>query len=613
MATYQVQVGDTVNAIANRFGVPASMVKGYRSNDPNVILPGETLDIGSLPGPVVSAPIPGVSSPQALGISAPGTPAPNATSVATGKPVYGPDAPPVPVTQPVATAPVTQPAPVIQPAPVTQPVVSKKAQSLAPKPQEQPQDLNSLVQSLATSNPELAQQLLTAMGGDTTTGDFLSKYGIDPAKVQSGFQTSPTTTVADLVKQVMTATGLPDVSASIGNISKEIETLENERDDKIRALQDNPFNSAGTKEKQIQIIKDKYEQLVSNRTNRLTLMQNAYSQARQEAQFAVSTAIGIYDKNRTFDANQLENYLTHAEKAQAAEAKLNEKDYQVITLKDEYGNDYTRIFDKKAGKFTDGGGVSIGGGVTVGGQDSSLAPGTSATGVKDLVQVGQILSSSFTSKFQQTQFLKTMNQLAAQGNMQGLAEHIFARAIDNIGDAAERKNVTGRYEMVKRLNRIQDLLTGYKQAGGETSFFKGNIQDIKQRFGQVGDKNLASIGVAIANAIDEITRFRTGAALSTQEEKFYQKILPGTWKSSDLNTAIITGLRDSLAYDVDNALRRQLTSEGYAKVSKALTDTESPIDQNQASAVTTSPKIGDTKVVNGFPYVQVEGGWKLQK
>ena len=644
MATYQVQVGDTVTSIANRFGVPTSAVKGFRSNDPNVILPGETLEVGAPAAPV--APVPGVSSPQALGMPqpapiatpapVPGTPAPNATLVTTGKPVYMPppvQTAPASVQTPSATTPAPTSATPSAPV-VTQPqnnqgttLVQAPGTSATPpattSADTSATDINALMQRLSESNPDLAKELLSAMGGDTS-GDFLKNYGIDPEKVKVGFETAPTSTLPELINQVMQATGLSDVRTNINSISFEIETLANERDEKIRGLQDNPFNSAGTKEKQIQMVTDQYEQKIANRVNRLTLMQNAYTQARQEAQFAVSTAIGLYDKNRQFNQDQLDTYLDQVEKAREAEAKLvqsqqeradklNEKDYQVITLKDEYGNDYTRIFDKKKGTFTDGGGgASIGPGVTVGNQNSSLSIGNNAGSVKDLVQVGQILSSSFTNKFQQTQFLKTMRQLEAQGNVQGLAEHIFARAIDNIPDSAERKNINGRYEMVKRLNRIQDLLTGYKQAGGETSFFKGNIQDIKQRFGQVGDKNLASIGVAIANAIDEITRFRTGAALSAEEEKFYQKILPGTWKSSELNTAIIGGLRDSLAYDVDNSLRRQLTSEGYALVSKALTDTKSPIDQNQAPAVTTGPKEGDTKVVNGYPYMRVKGGWQLQ-
>ena len=387
MATYQVQVGDTVNAIANRFGVPAQMVKGYRSNDPNVILPGETLDIGTLPAPV---PTPGVSSPQALGTQ----PAPNATSVATGKPVYMP--PTAPVAPPVApTAPLAQTMPptlasapsapqTAQPFTTTTPeqtAAHMKAQSLIP--QQQPQDLNSLVQSLAQSNPELAQQLLGAMGGTDTSGDFLKQYDIDPEKVKKGFETSPTNMLPQLIRQVMEATGLHNVLSNINNISKEIEDLSNERDDKIQQINDNPFNSAGTKEKQAQILMDKYEQKISNRVNRLTLMQNSYSQARQEAQFAVSTAIGLYDKQRTFDYQMIQDSLDREEKAMEATRKLGEKDLQFVSGT---ANQPSGIFDRKTGTFIPAGGGKggVGGGMAVGSSVGQLQLATAKANV-DLI------------------------------------------------------------------------------------------------------------------------------------------------------------------------------------------------------------------------------------
>lgn len=49
--THTVQAGDTVSAIARRYGVPTSSVTGYRSGNANVINPGEVLNIGSAPTP----------------------------------------------------------------------------------------------------------------------------------------------------------------------------------------------------------------------------------------------------------------------------------------------------------------------------------------------------------------------------------------------------------------------------------------------------------------------------------------------------------------------------------------------------------------------------------
>ncbi|MCI6532175.1 MAG: GH25 family lysozyme [Bifidobacterium animalis] len=52
--TYVVQPGDTLSAIAARFGVGINAISGYRSGDPNVIYPNEVLTIGGTPTPASS-------------------------------------------------------------------------------------------------------------------------------------------------------------------------------------------------------------------------------------------------------------------------------------------------------------------------------------------------------------------------------------------------------------------------------------------------------------------------------------------------------------------------------------------------------------------------------
>jgi len=49
MAQYVVKSGDTLSAIARKLGVSIDKISGYRSGDPNLIYPGETLTIGEAP------------------------------------------------------------------------------------------------------------------------------------------------------------------------------------------------------------------------------------------------------------------------------------------------------------------------------------------------------------------------------------------------------------------------------------------------------------------------------------------------------------------------------------------------------------------------------------
>lgn len=53
--TYTVQAGDTLSGIAAKFGVSTSQISGYRSGNPNLIYPGETLTIGGTAAPTQSA------------------------------------------------------------------------------------------------------------------------------------------------------------------------------------------------------------------------------------------------------------------------------------------------------------------------------------------------------------------------------------------------------------------------------------------------------------------------------------------------------------------------------------------------------------------------------
>lgn len=587
---YTVQAGDTLGAIARRFKVDPNLITGYKSGNPNLITPGENLTWGDTQTSIPNAPtLPGVVAGQENMTPLPGqtpnmspyTPpvAPQATAPSTQPPAQTP-LPPQQSMMPPAQSPLTPPVQAPQ-----QPAAPQIAgQSTPALPQAPEADLTGGTDFSSALDPEFQALLDQGISPTKEQNPLFNRYGLDPDAIGRGFQVSPQGTIAEIIREVMGATGLPDASENIGKISKEIESLENERDDEIRKIQDNPWTSSGSKRELIERTENKYENKIANRTKRLTLIQSAYKDAQEQARFAATTAISLYDKNRTFNQNQLEFMLEQGRKQLESE----KGDFQVVTLKDEFGNEYTKVFDKDSGSFIGGGG--IGGGV------GGKAPGSGTSPVEtkaSLEEVGQTIASSFTSKFQQQQFLKNLKNFTSKGDTQGAAEYIFSRAIDTIGDADERKKVRGRYEMILRLNRIDGLLRDFQAKGGDTGYFKGTTQSIKERFGQVGDPELASIGTAIASALDELVRFRTGAALTTNEEKFYRNILPGTFKSAKLNEANIQGLRDSLSFDVENSLRSQLTSDGYEQVKSALES--SPINPAAKSS-------GFTASVGGKSY-----------
>ena len=264
---YTVQAGDTLGAIAQKFGVPITAISGYQSGDPNRIIPGETLSIGGQPVTSGAQPVQQPSQAPSLGVP-------------QGD-----------------TAQVAQ---------------------------------DQVIQDLATQNPELADMVANTLGySSSAQPQLVEKYGIDPQSLQTGFNTNPVKTVKDLVKEVMESTGLPDITSKVEGLVKQIEELSNERDDEIQKINDNPFISAGTKNERIRQLSDRYELKIKNRTASVQLLQDTYADARQEAQFAATTAINLYDKNRNFDQSRLEFFMEQAEKAQAAQKGLDKKGFEL--------------------------------------------------------------------------------------------------------------------------------------------------------------------------------------------------------------------------------------------------------------------------------------------
>jgi len=335
---HTVQAGDTVSAIAKRFNVPTSAVSGFRSNDPNVIFPGETLTIQNQnqivtednqlvdPATVQSAvPQPAPSAQNVV------SPTPEVTtpteSTANIAPAEAPeDAGAGAITETIKQTGEQAKAPTVE---VSAPEVAE-----LPVVEEEP--LAERTFDEAAEEAELPETFFTPSGAEVTEeGEILAtpeaevdrtlgQFGISGEAVGQGFQTNPFGTLQDIITQVMQFTGLPDVRETLTSTANEIEELELERDEEIARIQDDPFSSVGSKRERAQNISDAFDKRINARVNKLTLLQSAQQDARQQAQFAASTAISLFGQERTFQATQIERALDRAEKELEAERELFE-------------------------------------------------------------------------------------------------------------------------------------------------------------------------------------------------------------------------------------------------------------------------------------------------
>jgi hypothetical protein len=366
---HQVQAGDTVSGIAKRFNVRPEDVSGFRSNDPNVIFPGETLNIqqqtlapeGSIPqqGQVVDGSA--LQAPQGQNVVAP-TPEVPAPTEQTGQ-ITPSEAP-----QDAGAGAITETIKQSGEQPEPDVFASVTADTLRANTDAQNQILADADPEKFTAFADEAgfprfdtfdqaeqfeagsRTFTTPSGAEVTTeGEFvnppeeqldqaLGQFGISGEEVSQGFQTNPFGTISDIVQQVMQATGLPDTREQVTSTANEIEDLENERDRQIADIQDDPFSSVSSKRQRAQNISDAFDKRINSRVNKLTLLQSGQETARRQAQFAATTAINLFGQQQEFQADEVERILDREEKQLEAERGL-------APLKTEQVGDFTVLRD----------------------------------------------------------------------------------------------------------------------------------------------------------------------------------------------------------------------------------------------------------------------------
>lgn len=186
------------------------------------------------------------------------------------------------------------------------------------------------------------REALAKLGGNIQTSPSAQPMGVSATDmVDNAFATrglsindtkaklDPLQAVKDTIKEVLNSYGVSDITAKMKNLSSEVETLANERDDKIREINDNPWTSQGTKNAEITKIQDRYENKIANRTKSLSLLQDTYKTAVDEAQYMAGLVQKYYDNQATLAQDQYQFELNNALKQQelASSTALAEKKF----------------------------------------------------------------------------------------------------------------------------------------------------------------------------------------------------------------------------------------------------------------------------------------------
>ena len=282
MATqpFKVREGDTVSSIAKQFGVSPADVTGFRSNDPNTIFAGETVNVNIPDVLVGDAP---TTSPAPTDLQQTPLPAGEQAPTSLG------EVPPAPQTEAIAT---------------TDTQVAEE-----PEPtfdEETGDELFTLPSGLTGTEDELLQAVEEE---EAQAEGFFNQFGLSTKEMEQGFLDNPFGTLSELTQQVMNSFGFADLRSTVAEVADKIESLENERDAKIRAVEDDPFLSAGSTAERIARINDEYDSKINARVNKLTLLQNQEKIARDNTKFAIRTALDLFGKGMKFEEQQLDNFI----------------------------------------------------------------------------------------------------------------------------------------------------------------------------------------------------------------------------------------------------------------------------------------------------------------
>ena len=157
---------------------------------------------------------------------------------------------------------------------------------------------------------------------------LFNNYGINLGTVNPVFQ-DPITTIKGIITDVMSVIGVPEVKTQLEAIAKVRTGLVDERDEEIAEVNTNPWISEAMRTRKITAIETKYENKIANKNSEFDLLQNIYDDARQEAQFAASLGVGLFESNRDFLQGQMEDLMNRAEKAAAVKKKETQEEREL--------------------------------------------------------------------------------------------------------------------------------------------------------------------------------------------------------------------------------------------------------------------------------------------
>ncbi len=198
----------------------------------------------------------------------------------------------------------------------------------------------------AFSDPQQLSDFVNSQGGQTTkedvfsfldqqkqqqqaqANDVLTQNGIDPnALKESASSQNPLITFADTYSKMLEQMGIPSVKAQLTEFNKKYADLQNELNDKISDINDNPWLTEGVRQKQIESLQNKYEGRTKILEGQIGTLEKMYSDGIDQAKFVAGQAVSMAHDQAVLDQQLVIQKMQLAEKALTAGDTTDIKEY----------------------------------------------------------------------------------------------------------------------------------------------------------------------------------------------------------------------------------------------------------------------------------------------
>ena len=122
---------------------------------------------------------------------------------------------------------------------------------------------------------------------------------------------------------------------------------------------------------------------------------------------------------------------------------------------------------------------------------------------------------------------------------------IYTTGLEGLGQV-ERDQIKGRYTTQLSLRGVISILGEMKEAGVETGWLTGNIENLYAMIGKTNNPELARLATRLADMVIAYRRAATGVQFGVLEKRDYENMMPGIKFEENLNLARIGGLNTAL-------------------------------------------------------------------